>query len=702
MDATAPRVALAGNPNSGKTSVFNRLTGLNQKVGNFPGVTVDKKVGTMALPDGRTTRVVDLPGLYSLYPHSPDQAVSLEVLLDPAHPDHPDRVVYVADAGNLERHLLLLTQIHDLGIPVLLCLNLVDMAQKDGWRCDVGRLERALDVPVFRVNGRTGEGLDAVREALSRERARPRAVFRDPVEDAGALAPRLAGEDRFAAYREWLLLQHRERLGFLAPERRADLDEAVRDAGLDPLDAQVRETMGRFDRIEPLVRDSLRREASGRVDWSDRLDRVLTHPVWGTISFFGVLLLLFQALFAWASLPMDLMDRAFSVLREGLAGALPGGWFADLLVDGLLPGIGGVLIFIPQIAILFLLVALMEESGYMARAVYLSDNLMRRFGLNGRSFVSLISGVACAVPAIMSARGINNPRERLATIFVTPFMPCSARLPVFALLIAFAVPREAVLGGLFNLQGLVMFGLYLLGTGAALGSAWLVRRFAGGGSPSYLMLELPDYQVPHWGNVGLTVWEKVRVFVWNAGRIIVVISLVLWALSAYGPGSAMKEAEAAVTAEYAGQDLPDGRLEELVASRRLKASWAGHLGRAIEPAIEPLGFDWKIGIALITSFAAREVFVGTMATIYGSADTEDKSTLSDAMRRDRHPVTGEPVYTAATAVSLLLFYVFAMQCMSTLAIVRRETGSWRIPAYQFAYMTGLAYLASLAAYQILA
>ncbi len=700
------RIALVGNPNAGKSSVFNRLTGMQQKVGNFPGVTVDRKSGSMALGDGTTAQIVDLPGLYSVYPHTPDQAVALDVLLAPAHPDYPDAVVYVADAQDLERHLLLFTQILDLGFPAWLCLNQADLAGKEGTNFKLNVLEKAFGVPVFQTNGRSGEGLPALKQSLrsafGEAEPGPHApkAFRPPAQEAAALLSRLPRTDSpDAAYRLLLQARHRKRLPKLLEEQRLVLDRAVQDSGLDPLDLQVQETMARYDKLGPILARAVQQRGREARNRSTQFDRIMTHPVIGTGIFFLVLLLIFQALFAWAAIPMDAIDGVFARLREGLHAVLPQGWASNLLADGLVPGIGGVLIFIPQITLLFLLIGLMEETGYMARAVYLSDNLMRRFGLNGRSFVSLISGVACAVPAIMSARSIHNTRERLATIFVTPFMPCSARLPVYVVLIAFAVPERSVLGGLLNLQGLMLFGLYMLGTMVALASAWLVKRFTGGGNGSFLLLELPDYRMPDWRNVGLTVWEKVRVFVVDAGKIIVVISMVLWALSSYGPGTAMADARAEVVLEH-----PEWSAETLAyqqEARALRESWAGRMGRAIEPAIAPLGFDWKIGIALITSFAAREVFVGTMATIYG-AGSEDVSRLSEAMARDSHPETGQPVYTTATAVSLLLFYAFAMQCMSTLAIVRRETGSWRIPMVQLVYMTGLAYLSSLMAYQLMA
>ncbi len=701
--ATAPlRVALAGNPNSGKSSVFNCLTGLQQKVGNFPGVTVDKKTGQLTLPSGLNAELVDLPGVYSLYPHSPDQVVTLQVLLDEHDALHPDAVLYIADSSNLERHLLLFTEIADLGIPVILCLNQLDIAEKEGLRTDEKVLANSLGVPVIRINGRTGEGLDRVLSCLTQSlvsRAEPFWKAENAAKPIVRAVKKVLPD--LAAYQAVLVAHHYRLLPFVSEPARGALARELEIAGFLPLRAQVNETLARFDHLAPLVRAATRSASGTKPNQSDRIDRILTHPVYGTITFFAVLLLIFQAMFSWADLPMKLMDEGLTASRQFLADRLPASIMTDLLTDGVLPGIGGILIFIPQIAVLFLLVSLMEEVGYMARAVYLSDNLMRRFGLNGRSFVALISGVACAVPAVMTARGITNRQERMATIFVTPFMSCSARLPVFALLIAFAVPDRSTAWGLLDLQGAVMFSLYLLGAFAALASAWMIKRLFRSPEPSYLMLELPSYQAPHWRNVYTTVWIKVKLFITNAGKIILVISLVLWGLSSYGPGTSVRDTEREIRNSEEASLLEPDELESLIAARRLEASWAGQLGHLIEPAIAPLGFDWKIGIALITSFAAREVFVSTMATIYSAGDPDDKSGIIESMRKDVHSSSGLPVYTTATAISLLLFYVFAMQCMSTLAVVQRETNSWKIPVYQFLYMTGLAYGVSLLTYQVL-
>ncbi len=696
------RVALAGNPNAGKSSVFNLLTGLQQKVGNFPGVTVDKKTGHFRLKDGRRVQLVDLPGVYSLYPHSPDQIVTLQVLLNRRDALHPDLVLYIADASNLERHMLLFSQIVDLGIPVLLCVNQLDLAAKEGMSVDCPKLSRDLGIPVFGINGRSGEGMEDVLEAMSQAVApRPEPMWK--ADQSLVEVVRRAGQslESHSNYTAYLHAHHHRILPWVEPDLSFRLERDLNNFGFQPLKAQVNETLSRFDLIGRLLQNALSKGDQAPRDFSDRIDRVLTHPIFGSVIFFGVLLMIFQAVFRWAGVPMELMDQGLTWSRQFLSVRLGDHLLSDLLINGLLPGIGGILIFIPQIAILFILVSLMEEVGYMARAVYLADNMMRRFGLNGRSFVALISGVACAVPAVMTARGITNRQERLATIFVTPFMTCSARLPVFALLIAFAVPAGSLAGGWLNTQGLLMFGLYMLGAGAALVTAWLIKQFFKSTEPSYLMLELPSYRAPHWRNVYMTVWQKVSIFVVDAGKIILVISMILWALSSYGPGGMVKNAEAYIASEFPDVDPSSAEYSQLVSARRLEVSWAGHMGKLIEPGIAPLGFDWKIGIALISSFAAREVFVGTMATIYGAGDGENKTGIVESMRRDVNPSTGNPVYGTATAVSLLLFYLFAMQCMSTLAIVKRETNSWRIPIIQFFYMTGLAYGASFLAYQVL-
>jgi ferrous iron transport protein B len=692
------KVALVGNPNAGKSSIFNRLTGLSQKVGNFSGITVDKRTGTAQLPNGQEAAITDLPGTYSLYPTAPDEKIALEILANPQHPNHPDVVVYVADASNLERHLLLCTQVSDLGLPVVVALNMVDVAESVGLRCDANRLAKALELPVVVVNGRTGAGVDQLRAALPHARPRPTPFYQLPPDWANlakqvrALSP---GLGEFQA----LLQVHHPWLSLLGATGQAEARELAKQAGLRPIRGQVDETMARYAFLGPVVglavEHAPRSSGSG---WSERLDRVLMHKVWGSLIFLGLLLLLFQAIFAWSQGPMEAIEASFAQVAEWLKGTLPNGWFTDLLTDGMLAGLAGVVVFVPQIAILSFFISLLEESGYMARAVFLSDSVMRKFGLNGRSIVSLISGMACAIPAIMSTRGIRNWRERLVTILVTPLMSCSARIPVFMLLVTFVVPADRY-WLVFNAQGLVFMGLYLIGAGSAILSAWALGRLLRVQGQGVFLLELPTYKMPHWKNVGLTVYEKVRTFVLEAGKVILVIAVVLWGLAAYGPADQVEAAVRQAQAEAQAAALDTTATADLVAAKKLEASYAGILGRAIEPAIAPLGFDWKIGIALITSFAAREVFVGTMATLYsvGSSGDSDLKTVGEQMRSAKN-AAGQPMYTPAVAAALLLYYLFAMQCMSTVAVVYRETNSWKWPVVQVIYLTALAYLAALAAY----
>ncbi len=699
-------VALLGNPNCGKSSLFNQLTGLRQKVGNFPGVTVDKKVGSLPRGEGPPIKVIDFPGTYSFYPTSIDERIVVQALANPQDDNYPDAIIYVADVTKIDKHLLLLTQIRDLGLPVVLALNMMDVAEEQGLQVDVAGLSGALGVPVAPVSGRTGAGLEhlkaAIRAMANGEAGQPAAspFYRMPephLNLARAAAEIVPGAN---TYQGLLIAHHRGWLPFLSGAQQQLLGSLAEEAGFVPLRAQVEETMQRFDRFVPLVKKHISEPKAADSALTSRLDQVLTHRFWGPVIFFGLMLLVFQAIFAWASYPMDLIDAGFGMAGEWVRATLPSGWVADLITDGLLAGLGGILIFIPQIAILFFLIALLEEVGYMARAAYMFDQLMQSFGLNGRSIVALVSGGACAIPAVMSTRTIGNWKERLITILVTPFISCSARIPVYTVLIGFVVPPQQVLG-IFNLQGLAFMGLYLLGIIAALGAAWVFKQILQTREHSFLMLELPEYRAPVMRNVGITVWEKVRAFVWEAGRIILAISIVLWLLASYGMPGKMQQAEVAAVVEAETSGLSEEDANDLIAARRIEASFAGQLGKSIEPVIAPLGFDWKMGIAIITSFAAREVFVGTMATIYSIGSADDEFSVRERMAQERDPVTGRPVYDLPTSLALLLFYVFAMQCMSTVAVVKRETKSWKWPLIQFTFMTALAYLSALGAYQLL-
>lgn len=699
-------VALVGNPNSGKSSLFNQLTGLRQKVANFPGVTVEKKFGRFKLPNGSDVRLIDLPGAYSLYPTSQDERVVLNVLANPTDEDFPEAIVYVADVTHLEKHLLLLTQVHDLGIPCLLALNLADVAEKEGLEVDTGQLRSFLGMEVILVSGRTGSNVKLLKEGIARLLTQGEHLSKKNICDFTDAERTVVEEVQSAlglenSYRAKLFTHHHDRLPFLGEKEKSSIAGIIEKTGFENLRLQISETMRRFDLIAPVLKSALLTPGK-RSSFTERLDAVLTHRFFAPLIFFVIMFFVFQAIYAWAEWPMDWIESGFGALGKFVGEVLPAGWFTDLLTEGVIAGLGGIVIFVPQIAILFLLITILEEVGYMARAVFIFDKLMQQFGLNGRSVVALVSGGACAIPAIMSTRTIGNWKERLITIMVTPFISCSARIPVYAVLIGFAVPSEMVFG-IFNLQGLAFMGLYLLGIVAALVSAYIFKKILKSEESSWLMMKLPNYRWPVWPNVWHTVKEKVMAFIWEAGKIIMVISIILWFLASYGPAEKMERAEQQAIELAQQRSLNETETEDLIAANQIEASYAGHLGKVIEPVIRPLGFDWKIGIALVTSFAAREVFVGTMATIYsiGSA-ADDESTVRERLDAARDPVTGRKVYTAATSLSLLIFYVFAMQCMSTLAIVKRETGSWKWALIQFLFMTGLAYFGSFLTYQIMA
>lgn len=701
----SPVIALIGNPNAGKSSLFNQLTGLRQKTGNFPGVTVDKKSGPWSIDSQTVTTVIDLPGVYSIYPKSLDEQLVTDILANPAHPDYPDVSVVVVDASNLHRNLLLFTQVADLGVPTVLALNMLDVARQQTKVVNSVRLAMRLGVPVVRINARTGEGLDQLKKAVLGQMQQPTLpgkLFFDPAEEA----PELIAETK-AQYQldnNYLALQYliqHDGFSFLDHSQRVELDAIIEKYKFSDMTFQAGETITRYKRIATVVAEAVTdQRPANQPTWSQKLDRAFLHPVWGYAIFAVVLLLIFQAIFAWAQPFMDAIDAGVAWLNGQLKESLPAGPLTDLLTDGILAGIGGILVFIPQIGFLFLLIALLEESGYMSRVMVIMDRIMRKFGLNGRSVVPLISGVACAVPAIMATRSIGTQRDRLITILVTPLMSCSARLPIYTILIALVVPNQRV-WGLVNLQGLALMSLYLLGLASALLAAYVLQLILHTKERSFFIMELPTFKLPRWNHVGFTVWESVRSFVWEAGRVILAISIVLWVLASYGPGDAMQQAETSVRQQHPA--LSSGELQNRVASERLEASYAGHFGHFIEPAIRPLGYDWKIGIALLSSFAAREVFVGTMSTIYSIGNGADDAgiTIRERLRQERNPQTGGPMYTPALAWSLLVFYVFAMMCMSTLAATQRETKSWKWPAIQLIYMMVLAYVTAFATYQLM-
>ncbi len=695
------RIALAGNPNSGKTSLFNKLTGLRQKTGNFPGVTVEKKSGILHLPDKQHIELIDLPGAYSLYPSSEDERIVLNVLINPEDENYPDAVIYVADITNLEKHLLLLTQIKDLGFPTLLALNMSDLAEKKEVQVEERKLSDFLGLPILSISGKTGENLENLKKEVGKLTGietvgQPFYKFNEIEKTVSSNVQSIFGIKN--PYRAKLFAHHHEKLPFLTAREKEKAAEIVKKEGFNDLRLQITETMQRFEQFVPTLRSAVSQK-NNQSSFTDSVDAFLTHRIFAPIIFFVIMFFVFQAIYAWAAYPMDWIEGGFAAIGDFTRNSLPSGWFTDLLTNGILAGLGGILVFVPQIAILFLLISILEEVGYMARAVFIFDKLMQQFGLNGRSVVALVSAGACAIPAIMSTRTIGNWRERLITIMVTPFISCSARIPVYAVLIGFVVPADTI--GVFNLQGLAFMGLYLLGILAALFSAFIFKLILKTGEKSYLMMQLPSYQRPSWRNIWRNIIDKVAAFVLEAGKVIMVISIVLWFLASYGPSKAMAVAESSAISTAKAQSLDDTATADLIAARKIEASYAGHLGKSIEPAIKPLGFDWKIGIALITSFAAREVFVGTMATIYSIGSSENENTIRDKLAAARDPVTGAKVYSAATSLSLLIFYVFAMQCMSTLAVVKRETGSWKWALIQFVYMSGLAYLGSFITYKLM-
>ena len=673
-------IALVGNPNSGKSSLFNALTGLNQKVGNFPGVTVDKKSGRCSLAADLQATITDLPGTYSLYPKRADEWVTYKVLLNQDPAVRTDLVVLLVDASNLKRNLLFCSQIIDLKIPVVVALTMMDLAGKKGIEIDVEGLERELGIPLVVVNPRKNKGIPQLKKVVE-WRARqlhqtpPREFIANHSLAAGAIQDVKRLFPEISDYTAIHYLINHEHFNF-APSLQTGVEQAEAAHQFNHTRTQAEEILQRYGRIKTIMQHTVSEpDPLEKTLFTERLDKLLLDRTWGYIILLVVLFLLFQSVFWLAQFPMDGIDWTFSRLGGWLGLHLPAAWWSNLLVNGLLAGLSGILVFVPQIMILFGLITILEDTGYMARISFLTDKLMRKVGLNGKSVMPMISGFACAVPAIMSARNIENRKERLLTILITPLMSCSARLPVYTMLIALCIPRKD-LWGIFSLQGLVMMGLYMLGLVMAMTVSYVAKWFIRLKEKSFFILELPVYRAPRWNNVVVTMINKARIFVTDAGKVIIVISLILWGLSSYGPGSSKPAA--------------------------LENSYAGHLGHIIEPVIHPLGYDWKIGIALITSFAAREVFVGTMATLYsveGGKDA-DQQTLRQRMQSARRD-DGTPVYTLASGVSLMIFYVLAMQCMSTLAVVRRETRSWKWPAIQFVYMTGLAYVASLIAYQLL-
>jgi ferrous iron transport protein B len=693
-------IALLGNPNSGKSSLFNALTGLNQKVGNFPGVTVEKKTGQTSLSAHTKANIIDLPGSYSLYPRRADEWVSYRAIMEPEA--QIDLIVVIVDASNLQRNLLYASQVADLQKPVVVALTMMDLVKKKGTTIDVEGLSRRLNLPVVPINPRKNEGIGELKKVMERT-VKETVSFRQFVE-VGELAKAPVEEMKtvfpgISDYSAVHYLINHESMAF-KDDMQNRVEKIEADSHFNHTKVQAEEILKRYSRIKTIINETVKQGAFVKEDRRSKLDQILLHKVWGYLIMFAVLFVLFQSVFWIAEYPMTAIEWMIGKMGSWLTGVLSENWFSNLLVNGFLAGLSGILVFVPQIMILFGLITLLEDTGYMARISFLTDRIMRKVGLNGKSVMPMISGFACAVPAIMSARNIENRKERLLTIMITPLISCSARLPVYTILIALVIPKQSVLGVL-SLQGLVMMGLYLLGLVMAMVVAYVMKLFIRIEEKSFFILELPVYRSPRWKNVFITMIEKAKLFVVDAGKVIMVISLLLWALSSFGPPGARDQVRTAY--EKAITENPE-KANELRAGRDaalLENSYAGIAGHVIEPVIKPLGYDWKIGIALITSFAAREVFVGTMATLYsvGDQDGEDNQTLRQKMKAAVKP-DGTKVYTLATGVSLMIFYVLAMQCMSTLAVVKRETGSWKWPLIQFVYMTALAYALSWAAYAI--
>ena len=692
-------VALIGNPNTGKTSVFNALTGLNQKVGNYPGITVDKKEGICKLSRGVKAHILDLPGTYSLNASSLDENVVIELLLNKNDKDYPDVAVIVSDVENLKRNLLLFTQIKDLKIPTILVINMADRMSRKGISLNIDLLENELKTKIALVSTRKNEGIADLKALIQSYKTLSTKPCLDTSTIDGeyfnSLKQAFPNQD---LYKLWVVISQDVNFGKI-DRNELDFSKFKTKSKSELKRLQQKETIKRYQFINGVLKEGQTIDATKAKGLRAQFDRILTHKVWGYIIFFIILLTIFQAIYDWATVPMDFIDSSFASLADWIKITFPGGGkLTDLIAEGVIAGIGGIVIFIPQIAFLFLFIAVLEESGYMSRVVFLMDRVMRRFGLSGKSVVPLISGTACAIPAIMATRNIENWKERLITILVTPFTTCSARLPVYLIIIALVIPEGRFLG--LSYQALTLMLLYLIGFGMAVFSAYILDKILKTNRKTFFVIEMPSYKVPLLKNVALTVLEKTKTFVFEAGKIILAISIVLWVLASYGPGKDFNNAENIVQESY--PKLQGEQLENKVAAFKLEHSFIGIVGKTIEPAIKPLGYDWKIGIGIITSFAAREVFVGTLATIYsvGSVSDDDDKTIKNRMSQETHD-NGSKVFTLASGISLLLFYAFAMQCMGTLAIVKRETNSWKWPMIQLFGMSLIAYIVALIAFQIL-
>ena len=695
------RVAIIGNPNVGKSTIFNYLTGLHQKIGNYPGITVDKKTGSVQL-NGENFEILDLPGTYSLFPNSEDEIIAHRVLNHTKLENRPDYVLMVIDSSQLSRGLFLATQLIDMGVNLAIILNMADLAEKNNLEIKTFELFKSLGVPILSTDARNLKGLSQVKNLISQRNFSKAPGFVDieqviPVDLLRQVSEKFDLENSYQAYQ---LIRFGPKDKVHPAADREWLENLIKSAEFNLEEAQLEETKIRYRKITELLTKALVRKAAPKP--KPNLDHIFLHPVLGYVIFAGILLLIFQTIFTWASIPMDLIDGLFAEISGWISGALPDGPLTRLLAEGVIPGIGGVVIFIPQIALLFGFLAILEDTGYMSRVVFLMDRWMRPFGLHGKSIVPLVSGVACAIPGVMAARNISNWKEKMITILVTPLMSCSARLPVYIILIGLTVPDVQIFG-FINLQALALLALYLLGILGVLFTAFGLKLLLKTSEKSFLLSELPPYRVPRWNDVGITMLEKSKTFVFEAGKVILAISIVLWVLASYGSPSKMDQIqlEGEARLENITDEVQIAAIEAETNSLLLENSFIGIMGRAIEPVIKPLGYDWKIGIALITSFAAREVFVSTMATIYSiGGDLEDDLTIREKLDQQINANTGEKTFNKATSFSLMVFYVFAMQCMSTVAVVKRETKSWKWPIIQTVYMSVLAYLMAFITFQL--
>ena len=693
-------IALIGNPNTGKTSVFNHLTGLNQQVGNYPGITVEKKLGFCNLPNNIRANVLDLPGTYSLNASSIDENVVIELLLNKNDKLYPDVIILVTEIENLKRNLLLFTQIKDLEIPTILVINMIDRMAYKGISLNIAYLESQLKTKIALVSSRKNSGFEKLKNLI----ATYKTISTEPSLNASSIDEVYFNNLRKtfpnqSLYKLWLVIT--QDVNFVNLDRNI-IKSSFTKSNPELKKLQQKETIKRYQFINETLKIGQTIDAASAKDLRSTLDRVLTHKLWGYVIFFLILFGIFQSIFDWSKIPMDYIDGSFANLSSYIAQNLPAGNFTNLISQGIIPGIGGILIFIPQIACLFLFISVLEESGYMSRVVFLMDKIMRKFGLSGKSVVPLISGTACAIPAIMATRNIENWKERLITILVTPFTTCSARLPVYAIIIGLVIPDKRVLG-IINLQGLTLMLLYLIGFGTAIFSAYVLNKVLKLESKTYFVVEMPNYKLPLLKNVAINVVEKTKAFVFGAGKIILAISVILWFLASYGPNDNFYHAEEIVRKQCSVFSIQysEAEIDNKVASYKLENSYIGIMGKSIEPVIKPLGYDWKIGIAVISSFAAREVFVGTLATIYSVGGSAEDDTIKNKMAAETDLKSGNKIFNFASGISLLLFYAFAMQCVSTLAITKKETNSWRWPLAQLIFMSGLAYLVAFVAFQLL-